>query len=200
MKKIVFLMALIVGTVICQFLIQNVTFAAPQNIAVVVVSADDDFKGKLFIKDINKNFGKNNANVKILSGDDVQSKYQEYWFDKELVEEGTPKKEDLIDFVSYGNYDKVIYLMIKTPDLKHSQSGAVMTGSVAPGGVVTGTAVSLGTFSTSVTVSSFLVDKDKVIKIANSTNSKVSETALWTKKYAFQKCVKDISKVLNPLL
>ena len=196
-------MTLIVGMVIIQIPTHNVTFAAPQKkvaVAVVVVSADADFKGKLFIKDIKKHFGKKNSNVTILSGDDVQSKYQEYWFDKESLAEGIPQKEDLIEFVSYGGYDKVIYLVVNPSDVKHSQSGAVMTGRVAPGGLVTGTAVSLDSYSTSVSVSSFLVNKDKVIKISNSTNSKVSGTALWTKKYAFQKCVKDISKILNPLL
>ena len=204
MKKISFVLILLAGIVLSQIVSTNFVFAAPQKIAVVIVSADSDFKSKNFIKRIKENFGKKNVNVTILAGDEVQSKYQEYWFDKDLLEEGTPTKEDFIKFVSYGDYDKVIYLMIKTPDVSHSQTGAIMGGNTTPlpatGTVNSGTVAYFNSFSTSVTVNSFLADKEKIIKTNSSTNSNTADQAIWAKENAFKRCVKAVSEIFNPLL
>ena len=155
-----------------------------QTIAVVIVGTPD-YKTDNYVRYAKEYFEEANVNknLTILSGNDVQSKYQTYWLEKGLLDEGTPTKQDFIDFVSYGNYDKAIYLVVKDPVIDvHNRKSKQRTRA-------------------SVTVNAFLVDENQIIKVASSTNENDSKTSeLRAKRGAFKQCVRDISEVINPLL
>ena len=214
MKKFLFLCTLIVEIVASQFSVSNIVFAANlnQKIAVVIVCADPDFQGKRFTKRITDYIGKKMKNVTILAGKEIQTKYEDYWFENtdDVVNNGTnPSREDLIKFVSYGNYDKVLYLVIPTPGVEHSVSGAMGGGTTTPVGTA-GTSVNSGStayfnnYDAIITVNALLVDKNEIIKRLSSTNRNSgwmsNVTPEFAKEVAFKKCVKELSENINPLL
>ena len=217
MRKLAFLMTFIFGIfVIGQMSVENVTFAKSKSkddnkrqIAIVVVSSDADFKTKSFTnqarKDLKKNNKKNkfkfipdsirgtveksNSEFTVLSGDEIQNKYHDYWFDKGMLQEGNPTREDFVNFVSYSGYDKVIYLLVNNPTI--TQTGAI--GSTIGAGN-TGTVIYTNSYSAAVTIDAFLVDKNKIIKTANASKGGGSK---WS---AFKQSIRSISEVFNPLL
>ena len=186
MKKLVFLMTLIVGIILSQSLMTNVTFAAAisnQEIPVIIISEDSDFKAKRYTNMINSAFSK--KNMTILYSEDYQNKYSNYWIDKNVdtLEEPVPTRTDLINFVSYGNYDKVIYLIVK--DVKITAAGKGSNNATY----------------VSVTASAYLVDKQKIIKTSTFTREDSSHRHIDSMKYfAFRKCVRDISKEFSSSL
>ena len=213
MKKIAFLFTLIIGVILSQIPMSNIVFAADSNprIAVVIVCADPDFQDKRFTKRITDYIGKKMKNVTILAGKDIQSKYEDYWFEKtnDVVNYSTmPSKSDLLDFTSYGNYDKVLYLVIPAPGMDKTVSGAVSGGNTTPVGT-SGSSVSSSTtgyfnnYTATITVNAFLVDKNEIIKRLSSSNDNghwKNGTAAVAKETAFKKCVKELSETINPLL
>lgn len=179
------------------FAAKNSNSAASSKVAVVIV-ADPDFKTKKTFKHIDDFFGKDSAknHISLSYGEEVQSKYMEYWFDKGELEEGKPTKDDLTQFVDFSGYDKVIFLIVKDVSVNQNSGGAIATN-------VGGTAIinSTAWLRASVTVNAFLVDKDKIIKMTSAT--KISDDmnqVVYAKQYAFKPCIREISKVFNPLL
>ena len=182
MKKLVFLMTLIVGIILSQNLMTNVTFAAAisnQEIPVIIISEDSDFKAKRYTDMINSTLAKSNKNITILYSEDYQNKYANYWADKNLdtLEEPMPTKTDLINFVSYGNYNKVIYLIVKDVEITAAGKGSNNATYV------------------SVTASAYLVDKQKIIKTSTFTREDSSHRHIDSMKFfAFRKFIRDVSK------
>ena len=180
-KKFTFTMALFMGLLFSLTSI-NVAVAAEnpvQNIAVVIIGSPD-FKDKSTMKFIKKYFvdENKNKNLTFLYGDEVQSKYHDYWFDtKGSVDEGVPTKEDFLAFVSYSGYDKVIFLKVEA--VFHNEGTLITPGPYGVGVPLT---------YKKITINGFLVDKDKVVKTASTTQDK------------FYKCFKEMGKVFNPLL
>ena len=157
-------------------------------IAVVIVGGSD-FKTVNFVRYAREFFeeANTNGNLIIFSGDEIQSKYQDYWLDKGLLEEGTPVKQDLLDFVNYSGYDKVIYLMVKDPVVDTHERGRSIFRKQNS--------------RASITVNAYLVDRENIIKTATSTKENDSDRSeLRAKRGAFKQCVRAISEVFNPLL
>ena len=101
-----------------------------------------------------------------------------------MIDEGTPTKEDFVEFVNYSGYKQVIYLVIKDSVLEqHGRTKGKDRSRV------------------SLTVNAFLVAKTHVLEGTSSTNEEDSKTSeLRAKRGAFKQCVKEISKVFNPIL
>ena len=157
--------------------------SSPSRQIAVVIVGGADYKTKDFIE-YTKNFFKTSNGLELVTGKEVQTKYQTYWLDKGLIDEGTPTKEDFVDFVNYSGYNKVIYLVIKDSviDQHGSKKGK-------------------GRSRTSLTVNAFLVNKMQVMKVDSSTNEEDSKTSeLRARRGAFKQCVKEISNNLNPFL
>ena len=220
MKKVTFLIVLIIGVIISQIPFANVTFAKSKytyksKIAIVVVSPDATFKTKSytnqarkdFEKDKSKNkfkfipdsvrgrFEKNKNDFVLIAGEEVQNKYHKYWFDKGFLQENLPSKETLIEFVQYSGYDKVIFLLVNNPIV--TQTGTVGTNITIPnpnGGVTTGTTYYSNTYEAALTMDAFLVDRDKIITTANSSQVRGDK---WS---AFKKCVRSVCSSIYPSL
>ena len=153
-----------------------------QQIAVVIVGSSD-YKTSDFIN-YAKSYFKPANESKVLVGKDVQSKYQTYWLGKGLLDEGTPTKEDFIEFVNYSGYKKIIYLVIKDSivDTHERKKGKARS-------------------RVSLTINAFLVDKSQIVKVISSTNEEDSKTSeLRAKRGAFKKCIEEISDEFNPSL
>ena len=181
MKKFCTLTLTLVCLIIATFTVEAAS-STNRQIAVVIVG-NADYKTKDFIEYTN-NFFKASNGLDIVTGKAVQTKYQNYWLDKGLIDEGTPTKEDFINFVNYSGYNKVVYLVIKDSviDQHGSKKGK-------------------GRSRASLTINAFLVDKMQVLKVDSSTNEEDSKTSeLRARRGAFKQCVKEISENLNPLL
>ena len=169
--------------IVCLMTTAIVTEAAtPSNQIAVVVVGGADYKTKDFIK-TTKSLFKVSDNLELAVGKEVQTKYQKYWLDKGLIDEGTPTKEDFVQFVNYSGYRKVVYLVIKDSVVdQHGRKKGKDRSRI------------------SLTVNAFLVDKMKVDQVDSSTNEEDSKTSeLRARLGAFKQCVKDISETFNPL-
>ena len=147
----------------------------------VVIVGGAEYKTEDYFDFVEKFFVKPFASDKmqIQYGRDAQNKYQNYWLDKGYLEEQTPTQRDFIEFVSYGAYDKVIFL--KVQDSVTDQQGKRSRLSV--------------------NVNVFLVDRRKVLKAASSTNEEDSKASqLRARRGAFKKCAKELSAAISPSL
>ena len=220
MKKLTFLIALIIGVLITQMAVTNVTFAKSNKniqkpkVAILIVSADAAFKTKActnrarkdFMKDKSKNkfkfipdsvrkrFEHNKNDFDLIAGEEVQSKYHNYWYERGYLQERMPSKGDLVDFVRYSGYDKVIYLIVNNPTV--TQTGTVGTNIVTPNpnGGATGTVVYTNTYEAALSMDAFLVDRNNIIKTANT--SQVNGD----KYTAFKRAVRSVCSSIYPSL
>ena len=153
-----------------------------QTTAVVIVGGSD-YRTKDFTS-FAKDFFKPSSGIEVAYGKDVQNTYQKYWFNKGLIDEGTPTKEDFVEFVNYSGYKQVIYLVIKDSVLEqHGRKKGKDRSRV------------------SLTVNAFLVDRSHILESTSSTNEEDSKTSeLRAKRGAFKQCVKEISQEFNPIL
>ena len=154
----------------------------------VVLIGNSDVKTPDFIKYIDKEFNNEEAKKRIACGVEIQSIYQNYWFQKGYLEEQKLQKQDLHDFVKFSSYDRCLVLIISDP-------------------VVEKTKVPAGWFTTaektraSMEVKCFLADSTDIIKsfsVVKNDDSMASD--LRAKRGAFEKCVKEFVKEFKPLV
>ena len=160
----------------------SLTSEVNNKIAVIIVGSAD-YKTKDFTnitKDLFKVDDKNKP--QIITGKEVQNKYQKYWFAKGLLDEGEPTREDFVNFVDYASYKKVIYLVIKDSVLEqHGRKKGKDRSRI------------------SLTINAFLVNRNQIEASTSSTNEEDSKTSeLRAKRGAFKQCVKEISEEFNP--
>ena len=173
----------IISLTVLMMLMATTVFAAArytERLGVVIVSGAE-YKTEDYFDFVEKYFVKPFAGDKMQFqfGRDAQNKYQNFWLDKGYLEEQTPTQRDFIEFVSYGAYDKVIFL--KVQDSVTDQQGKRSRLSV--------------------NVNAFLVDRRKVLKASSSTNEEDSKASqLRARRGAFKKCAKELSEELEPLM
>lgn len=175
MKKIISLTLMLLLSV-STALAANLT----ERIGVVIVSGAD-YKTKDFYEFAEKYFVKpfDGDERQFQFGKDAQNKYQNYWLDRGYLEEQKPTQKDFIDFVSYGAYDKVIFLKVEDSLAEQQKNRSRLT----------------------VNVNVFLVDRRKVLKAASSTNEEDSKASQFrARKGAFKKCAKELSAAIAPLM
>lgn len=169
----------------------NVSSYLPTRVAVVIVGSSD-YKTEDYFQSIDEYICEPNKNkkLKILYGEDVQGKYQEYWLEKGELTEGTPTKQDLFDFVRYGGFDKVLYLIVQDPVIDRHQVRSGLFGQFTSEDI-----------RASITVNCFLCDDGKVIKNAAAVKEDDSfASILRARRGAFGKCMQSISTTISPFL
>ena len=162
------------------------TAAAAQSQIAVVIVGSSDFKTKDYFSTIKKYLVEpfDETNTTVSYGNDIQTKYQEYWLDQGELDEQRPKKQDLLNFASYGNYNKVLYIVLKDPIVEQSGRGKRSDYIRA-----------------SIGISAFLADKNKIIDTQSVTYESISKTSiLRAKRDAFKKCIEDVGKTMVPLM
>ena len=153
-------------------------FAATREVGVVLFGGsdykDDHFMSVLsevMVDDTEKNF-------KIHVGNDEQSRYQNYWFSKEVLDIPAPTPQSMKDYVAYSGYDEVLFLVVKDPVTDVRKYGLFGTKEEK---------------RVSVEISGYLVSKDSLIgssTAASEDNSRFSD--LRARRGAFKKSVKYI--------
>lgn len=190
MKKILFVLFM---TLICLF--GNSVFASEslpssmhQKIGIIILG-DADFKTDDYFNNIKNAF--NDPKTKYFYGIDAQSKYEEYWLNKGVItKEPNPTVQDLYQFTTYSNCDKVLYLVVQSCVVEKQ---ALSKGLFGSGGGERNRA--------NIEVKGILVDQSKIIKVVDSVKDDTSETSeLRAKREAFGKNCKDISQQLQSVL
>ncbi len=159
-----------------------------QSIGVVLIGPPD-FKSQEFYDCIADGLMSETDNrYSLVLGNDTQNKYMEYWFNQGFLEDQIPKKDDLLNFVGFSGYDKILFLMIDDPVTeKHSRSGGSLFFPIT-----------ITQVRTSITINSFLCSKDTIIKTFSVTKQDDSEWSdMRAKKGAMEKCAKDIGNEMR---
>ena len=127
----------------------------------------------------------------VVFGTKIQTKYQEYWFQKGELEEGKITPQVLFEFRKFSGYDKCLYLITEKAIEKTKQPR--LFGSYEK-------------TRASVTIKGFLVGQDvngadKILKMINVTQQADSDTSdLRAKRGAFEKAMKELVKQFNVYL
>jgi len=157
-----------------------------ETVGVVIVSSPD-FKTQNFYEYLYGQFrSETDSSYVIITGNEPQNKYVEYWLDQRFLEEQTPKKEDLLQFAGFSGYDKVLFFFVKDPVTeKHTRHTGIFSSETQT--------------RTSVTVNSFLCNKDGVIKTYSVSKQ---DDSMWSdmraKIGALKKCARDLGKEMKP--
>lgn len=153
-----------------------------------MIVGDASVKTPDFLQYVNDAFNSEGNGKKVVSGTDVQSKYQSYWLDKGFLEEQKLTKQDLNEFVKYSGYSKVLFLIVNPPVMeKTKQAGGGWYGWMATERT-----------RASINVKSFLADETSVIKSVEVTKEDDSVTSeLRAKRGAFQKCLTEIKSAIG---
>ena len=217
MRRIIISITLIIGLIVSQLAIMNVALAKAEkpNVAVVMIlNKNIDIDVKQFFKHNRKHLG--NKNVKIVSDKGVQNKYTNYCSKNNIPGNTLPNEQALINFVSYGNYDKVIYLFIKDIDASFikEESFVMVNGTTTPKmtGMPNTYLVTRYYFDSSTTIEAVLVNRSGIVKttdftkyVKNFTDSfymtlDKNVVEMEAKEFAIKECIDEISKVLKPLI
>ena len=183
-KKFLLMPFLVVWAVL--FCLGGTAAAADRSQIAVVVVGSSDFKTKDYFDTIKKYLAEpfDETNTTVSYGNEIQTKYQEYWLSLGELDEQRPKKQDLLDFAGYGNFAKVLYIVLNDPVVESSGRGKRSDYIRA-----------------SIGMNAYLAAKDKIIDTKNVTYESVSKTSiLRAKRDAFKKCVEDVSKTMVPLM
>lgn len=183
MKKIFLLTLLLMGA-LCTVYFASAE-AAPQRIGIVLIGGSD-FKSQGFYRYAQEHLKDKNNAYTVEASDAVQTKYLNYWMDKGELEEQKAKKQDLLDFVKYAGYDKVLYLMAADPVTESHRTG--LWG--------------LNTFTrTSVQIRGFLCNRETILATHISNKDGDSETSeLRARRDAFKKALHDMGDYFPPYM
>lgn len=162
---------------------------APKVCALIV--GDADVKSKDFMERLDENLNRDldeDKSKRVECDTKIQSLYQNYWLDKGELEEGKLTKADLLEFVKYSGYDRVLYLIVSDPIVEKTKQSR-------------GLFVKVENTRASIEVKGFLADKEKVLKIMSVTKNNSSETSeLRAKRGAFTKCIKELCEEMRPYI
>ena len=159
-------------------------FAAKFDTCALLI-ADADMKTEDFMNKVSDCL-KETPNV--VFGTKIQTKYQEYWFQKGELEEGKITPQVLFEFRKFSGYDKCLYLITEKTIEKTKQPK--LFGSYEK-------------TRASVNIKGFLIGQDaggadKVLKMINVTQNADSDTSdLRAKRGAFEKAMKELAKQFN---
>ena len=173
MKKIFMFAAMFVMLISCT------AFAANNYGTKVVIVGGSEFKTADYYKIIQKNLGSKSGN-KYECGNEIQKRYQVFMMDRYDVGENKPKKNDMVDFVAWSGYDKVLFVMLdENIDTQshgnHSQKNR-----------------------STIQMDAYLVGTENIISLSTTSQDFVSKASnLRARRGAFEKCLKAIATDMN---
>ncbi len=192
---------LLLTSLLCVLLLSQVAFAADnstlpsllhkpvQKIGVVIIGSAD-VKTPDFLDAITDTLSPSKAEEKkyvLISGTEVQGKYQKYWADKSFLDEQPLTKDAALDFVKYSDYDKVLFILIKDPVVDKAERGL---------GLLWGEET---VSRAAIEVKAYLADENSIIKTVDVSKEDNSATSdLRAKRSAFKKDMKEIASEAKP--
>lgn len=162
-------------------------FTAKPDTCVLMV-ADADMKTEDFMNKVSDCLQENRN---IVFGTQIQTKYQEYWFEKGELEEGKLTPQVLFEFRKFSGYDKCLYLITERTVEKTKQPR--LFGSYEK-------------TRASVNIKGYLVGQDangadKILKMINVVANADSDTSdLRARRGAFEKAMKELVRQFNEYL
>ncbi len=150
--------------------------SAQGNLGIVIVGGAE-FKTADYYKIVSQTF-KLQENFKI--GDEMQSKYQRFLMENDLLDEKIPRKQHLLDFTAQSGCEEILFLIIdSTAD--HQNNGKRRQKN-----------------RLSVQVDAYLCDSYKILEGATFVKDSKSKTSdLRARREAFKKCLTELAKVIN---
>ena len=108
MKNIFLAAVTFLAVFTCGISISSATRATGNEIGVVIIGGTE-FKTSDYYKMIPKIFKLPNGYV---IGDEMQSKYQRYLLENDLIGEKLPRKQNLIDFTARSGCSKILFIVV----------------------------------------------------------------------------------------
>ena len=179
MKKIFFLAAMIITLISCTaFAAQNNSRDAFNSTKVVIIGGGE-FKTKDYYEIIKKTFGQK-SKIVYDCGDEIQRQYQIFMMDRYDIGESTPHKQDLIDFNARNGYKKTLFLTLDEKLDTHTHGEHSQKSRIT------------------IQLDAYLVDSSRIINFATTSQEFTSKASnLRARRGAFEKCLKEIAKVMN---
>lgn len=153
----------------------------------IVVIGGADVKTPDFFNAISESFAQSpNEALKYIieTGTPAQTKYQNYWTDKDFLDEQPLTKTVVLDFAKYSGYDKVLYIVINEPVMEKTTQG---NGAWGYWGTSTNNRASIE-------VKAYLTDGETILKTVNVAKEDDSAASpLRAKRGAFKKDMKEVA-------
>jgi hypothetical protein len=160
----------------------------------VVVIGGADVKTPDFFDAISESLAQSpNESPKYIieAGTLAQTKYQNYWTDKDFLDEQPLTKTVVLDFVKYSGYDQVLYILINQPVMEKTTQG---TGVWGYWGASTNSRASIE-------VKAYLTDGETILKSVNVAKEDDSAASpLRAKRGAFKKDMKEVAQQIKDSL
>lgn len=149
----------------------------------VVLIGSSDYKDAHFMSQMTDILVNDpNGKFTINSGNDEQSKYQEYWFNHGYLEEPAPTPQNLMEYTKDSEYDKVLFLLVSDPVTDIRKIGLLGLHEEQ---------------RVSVEIKAYLIGKEKLEGTYSATNEDNSKrSALRARQGAFKKSIRAIYKGL----
>lgn len=113
-------------------------------------------------------------------GDELQSKYQKFLLERDLVGDNSPRKQNLTDFTARSGCDEIIFLFLNST-ADHQNNGKRRQKN-----------------RVSVQADAYLCNNLKVLDVATTSQEYKSKTSdLRARRGAFKKCLTELAKVLH---
>lgn len=153
--------------------------AKSQEVGVVVIGGAE-YKTPEFYKIIQKEFDPKSG-AKLVIGGDLQNKYQKFLFNRDMVGNDTPRRQDLIDFTASSGYGKILFVVIPEVNIEHQNN-----------------AKSRQKNRIYIQTDCYLCNNLNVIEVATTSQDFKSKTSdLRARRGAFKKCLEELAKSLN---
>ena len=143
----------------------------------VVIVGGAEFKTSDYYKAVQQNLNfKGNTKV----GDEMQSKYQTFLLENDLLSEKLPRKQYLLDFTAQSGCERILFLVVtSTADHQNNPKSKQKNRF-------------------SVQVDAYLCDRYKILAGATSAQQNDSNTSdLRARRGSFKKCLSEIAKLIK---
>jgi len=152
--------------------------AVPKNTVGFVIVGGSEYKTSDYYKMVSSVFkGKKNITLKV--SDEMQSQYQKYLLEYDLIGETVPRKQNLVDFTARSSCNEVVFLFVTATTDRQNNPKSRQKNRLT------------------VQVDAYRCDGFKVLDVqttSQESNSKTSE--LRARREAFQKCLKQLENII----
>ena len=176
MKKIFLVTIIFLAVFICGISISSANRETGKEFGIVIISGAE-FKTSDYYKIISKTFKLPNGYV---IGDEMQSKYQKFLLENDLIGEKLPRKNYLLDFTAQSGCERILFLVVTSTADHQNNSKSRQKNRI------------------SVQVDAYLCDRYKILEGATSAQQNDSNTSdLRARRGSFKKCLTEIAKYIK---
>lgn len=153
-------------------------FAATKSSVGFVIVGGSEYKTEDYYKTVSGTF-KGKANISIKIGDEMQSKYQKYLLEYDLIGETVPRKQNLVDFTARSSCNEVVFLFVtSTTDHQNNPKSRQKN-------------------RLTVQVDAYRCNGFSVVDVQTTSQESKSNTSdLRARREAFKKCLKQIENII----